>query len=251
MIDTGGRLLFPEEDWQRRRDPFQVGDDVLLPLLKSKKVNKIDKLILTHSDIDHMGAAHELIGQVIIDEIIIAPNSAEKPFMRELITAAQLNGITIKEVKAGYGWKNKSGEFQFLFPFDNEYKGNDSSLVLFAIFGGLTWMFMGDVETDGEKEIIRSYPELSANVLKVGHHGSKSSTTEELLLLVQPEYSIISAGRNNRYGHPHPEVLMRLHTFDTAILRTDEHGAIHYIFTKKGGTFHTQWQYDKAIKIDK
>ena len=214
-------------------------------------MKKIDKLILTHSDIDHMGAARELLGQVIIDEMIISPNSSEKAMMAELINAAELKGISVQEEKAGDGWENKSGQFQILFPFDDEYKGNDSSLVLFGNFGGLTWMFMGDVETEGEKEIMRMYAKLPANVLKVGHHGSQSSTTEELLSIVQPEYSIISAGRNNRYGHPHPEVLSRLQAFDTIIYRTDEDGAIHYKFTKKGGTFSTQWQYDKAIKIDK
>lgn len=197
---------------------------------------------------DHMGAAHELLGKVMIKEIIITPRSWEKTIMADLIVQAQSLGIPVNEEKVGSGWHNKSGKFQFIYPFNDDYEGNNDSLVLFGEFGGLTWVFTGDLEKEGEEEIIKKYGNLQTDVLKIGHHGSRSSTTSAFLEKVQPKYSIISAGRNNRYGHPHPEVLAVLNEFNTAIFRTDEHGAIHYEFTKKGGTFKTQWQYDKAMK---
>ncbi len=249
LIDTGGTLHFPVADWQERSKSFKVGEDVLLPLLKSKKINKIDKLILTHSDVDHMGAAQELLGRVMIKEILISPNSWEKKMMADLVTEAQSLGISVKQEKAGSSWQNKSGEFHFLYPFDDEYEGNNDSLVLYGVFGGLSWIFTGDLEKEGEEEFIKRYGDLRADVLKVGHHGSNSSTTSDFLALLQPKYSIISAGRNNRYGHPHAEVIAELQASNTSIFQTGEHGAIHYEFTKKGGTFRTQWQYDKAIEI--
>ncbi|MBS4194748.1 DNA internalization-related competence protein ComEC/Rec2 [Lederbergia citri] len=239
LIDTGGQLSFPEPEWQERKKPFQVGRQILIPVLKSKGIRKIDKLILTHSDTDHIGAAKELFGEIIINEIYISPNSWENDLMGEILNSAGKYDIPVFEEKAGTGWENKSGRFQFIFPFDDHYEGNNSSLVLFAIFGGLSWIFMGDVEKEGEEEIIRAYEKLNANVLKVGHHGSKTSSTFDFIHFVQPDFAIISAGYKNRYGHPHKQVLDILEENKVYIYRTDEQGAIHYLFTKRGGTFHT------------
>ena len=177
LIDTGGRIEFPVEEWQRRRKSFRVGDDVLLPLLKSKGISKIDKLILTHNDVDHMGAASELLGKIKIEEIYISPNASKKQLMAELIDSAQLSGIKVIEVKAGMSWENKIAKFQIIFPFDDRYEGNNDSLVLYSVFGGLKWLFTGDAEKEAEEDMIRHYGRLDIDVLKVGHHGSRSSTT--------------------------------------------------------------------------
>ncbi|MBS4202834.1 DNA internalization-related competence protein ComEC/Rec2 [Lederbergia citrea] len=248
LIDTGGQISFPIEDWQKRKNPFHVGEDIVLPLLKSKGISKLDKVILTHSDMDHMGAAQELLEEISIKEIIISKNSWQKPLMSEFITSAKQLGIMIREEKAGTGWENKSGKFHFIFPFGDEYKDNNSSLVLYGVFGGMKWLFTGDVEKEGEGEMIKAYNKFHVNVLKVGHHGSKSSTRTEFLEAVTPEYAIISAGKNNRYGHPHPEVMDALQKKKINIFQTSEEGAVHYIFSKKGGTFKTILQYDKAIQ---
>lgn len=246
LIDTGGQLHFPIEEWQKRKKVFNVGKDVLIPLLKSKGISRIDMLILTHSDADHIGAAEELIGELKIREILISPNSWEKPIMTQALNKAFKEGVNVKEVKAGFGWENNSGSFQFIYPFDDDYEGNDDSLVLHASFGGLTWLFTGDAEKDGEREMISTYRRLQADVLKVGHHGSKGSTSLEFVEMIQPGYAIISAGKSNRYGHPHPEVIEILEEENIWILQTDEHGAVHYTFTAKGGTFKTVLPYDSA-----
>ena len=247
LIDTGGRIEFPVEEWQRRRKSFRVGDDVLLPLLKSKGISKIDKLILTHNDADHMGAASELLGKIKIEEIYISPNASKKQLMAELIDSAQLSGIKVIEVKAGMGWENKTGKFQIIFPFADRYEGNNDSLVLYGVFGGLKWLFTGDAEKEAEEDMIRHYGRLDIDVLKVGHHGSRSSTTPEMIEFTTPAYAIISAGKNNRYGHPHPEVLEVLEQHQIRVFRTDAQGAVHYLFRNNSGTFRTILQYDKAI----
>ncbi|MCR2820461.1 DNA internalization-related competence protein ComEC/Rec2 [Lederbergia panacisoli] len=242
LIDTGGQLDFPVLDWQERKKPFQVSTHILMPVLKSKGISKLNKLILTHSDTDHIGAAKELFGEMLINEIIISPNSWQNPLMANILNAAKERGIPIFDAKVGTKWENNSGKFQFIFPFDDHYEGNNDSLVLFAEFGELTWLFMGDVEKEGEQEIIETYRKLKIHVLKVGHHGSKTSSTSDFITFVQPDYAVISAGYNNRYGHPHNEVLDVLKENKVRIFRTDEQGAIHYVFTKRGGTFHTIMQ---------
>lgn len=244
LIDTGGRITFPVSEWEERQKNFEVGEDIVIPLLKSIGIKRIDKLILTHSDVDHMGAAIELLGKLKIVEINIAPNSWEKPLMTQFLRSAQTVGIPVKTVKASYSWKNKSGEFHFIFPFDDHYQNNDSSLVLYAAFGGFSWLFTGDVEKAGEEELLKSYQSLRADVLKVGHHGSRTSTSESFVKSVNPSYGVISAGNNNRYGHPHSEVIETLYQNRVHVYRTDIHGAVHYIFTRNEGTFKTILQYD-------
>ncbi|MBS4217086.1 DNA internalization-related competence protein ComEC/Rec2 [Bacillus sp. FJAT-49711] len=242
LIDTGGQLDFPVQEWQKRKKPFRVGTHILVPVLKSKGISKVNKLILTHSDADHIGAAKELLDEISINELIISPNSWQNPLMKNILRIAETYGIPIHEEKAGTAWENKSGKFQFIFPFDEHYEGNNDSLVLFAEFGGLTWLFMGDVEKEGELEIIQAYRRLNINVLKVGHHGSKTSSTSDFVKFVRPEYAVISAGDDNRYGHPHKEVLDVFEENNVQLFRTDKQGAVHYVFTKRGGTFHTIMQ---------
>ena len=160
LIDTGGQIDFPVADWEKRKNPFRVGSDILLPFLKSKGINKIDKLILTHSDIDHIGGAHDLLGEIAIGEIFIPPNAWVKPVMAEFISSAKQLGLNVREEKAGIGWENKTGSFQIIFPYDDEYKDNNSSLVLSGEFGGLTWLFTGDVEKRrrrGNRTSLRKY----------------------------------------------------------------------------------------------
>lgn len=245
LIDTGGQLFFPTEEWQKRKKTFQVGTDILLPVLKSHGINRIDKLILTHSDADHIGAAKELIGKMSIGKIYITPRSWEKPLMLETVRLAKEKNIGVREVKAGFGWKNKSGTFQFIFPFDEEYEGNNDSLVLYGRFGGMTWLFMGDAEKEAEEELLSAYSTLHADVIKVSHHGSRTSSTQSFIEQVQPQYAVISAGLNNRYGHPHPEVLDILENNGVRVYRTDRQGAVHFIFGRASkGTFKTVLQYD-------
>jgi competence protein ComEC len=114
---------------------------------------------------------------------------------------------------------------------------NNGSVVIYVKLGGLSWLFTGDMEAEMEKKLIKKYPSLQIDILKVGHHGSQSSTSEELLTIYQPKMAVISVGEKNRYGHPKPEVISRLQEHSVQILRTDQHGAITYIFKRGKGTF--------------
>lgn len=238
LIDTGGQIVIQQDEWKRRRKNFQIGNDIIIPLLKSKGITVIDKLILTHSDADHIGEANEIINKLSIKQVLVPPNSWEKPLMMDILTKAKNSKIPIKVVKNGVKWLNPSGSFQFVSPFDNNYDGNNGSLVLYANVGGKSWLFTGDLEEKGEQKLIAQH-KFKIDVLKVGHHGSKSSSSENFIEQLNPKFAIISAGRNNRYGHPNHEVLKILEEHHIHIFRTDQNGAIQYKFYKNKGTFHT------------
>lgn len=244
LIDTGGAIAYQKENWQERENNYEVGEHTLVPYLKSKGISKIDKLILTHGDLDHIGGSVALIKSVAVKQILMPksalhPNDEEK----EILELAREKNIPVFFVRQGDGWSDGISVFQILAPSgaaDYSSDENDGSIVISAKIGGLTWLFTGDVQTMGEKVLLDGNLKLKADVLKVAHHGSKTSTTEAFLEAVDPDVAIISAGKNNRYGHPNKEVLDRLQTKKITVWRTDMNGTISFKFSQKKGTFFLQ-----------
>ncbi|KFN03395.1 DNA internalization-related competence protein ComEC/Rec2 [Bacillus clarus] len=248
LIDTGGTLLVKKEAWQKKKHEFSVAHDILLPFLQKEGIRTIDKLIVTHGDADHIGAAKELLSSITIKEIMFGKKEGDAILETELKRKAKERGVRINIIGAGDSWRVDNAEFLVLAPKGQKTGENDSSIVLWAKLGGLTWLFMGDLEEKGEKWIIETYPKLRANILKVGHHGSKSSSSAPFLHLIEPEKAIISAGENNRYGHPHGQVIERLKDMGIEIWRTDKQGAISYVFHGNKGTFQSKMTYDETQK---
>lgn len=239
LIDTGGTVQFPKEDWERKTKPFSIDEDVILPFLKSKGITTIDKLLLTHGDLDHVGGAAGLVDKIKIKEILITPGSGNKNEMREILSLAEKKDVPVKQVLAPYTWKAKDNIFHILMPMDDIYEGNNDSLVVYSEMGGLKWLFTGDLEKEGEKELVDTY-EVKTDVLKIGHHGSGTSSSGIFLEELKPRIGVISAGRDNRFGHPHPDVVTRLKDQGVVIHSTAEHGALTYRFLGKRGTFSAQ-----------
>jgi competence protein ComEC len=239
LIDTGGRLHFETEEWEKRKEIFDPGKDIVVPFLKSKGISRLDRLILTHGDADHIGGAAGVLDEIKIDEIVFPSGAESGELEKLLIRRAEELSIPVVYAGSGSGWQIGSSSFQIISPIQGREYGskNDGSLVILAKAGGLRWLFTGDLEEEGESWIIQNYPHLRADILKAGHHGSNSSSSSRFLRHIEPKAAVISAGRNNRYGHPHPEVLSRLSSEKIKILRTDLHGAITYTFTEKAGTF--------------
>jgi competence protein ComEC len=238
LIDTGGTVNFNEDKWRQRSKPFEVGRDVVVPFLKGKGITTIDKLILTHGDMDHVGGAVSIINELKVKEILLPsvadPSDAEHRIMK----LANKKKIPVRKVYEGNSWRNKYGQFYILAPEKNFVgERNGGSIAIFAIIGGLTWYFGGDLDIEGEQKIIKNYPNLNIDVIKVGHHGSKTSSSKEFLQKTTPQIALISVGENNRFGHPHQEVLNRLNEKKITIYRTDMHGAVTYRFFRGKGTF--------------
>jgi competence protein ComEC len=239
LIDTGGTTSFTTEGWKQKKQKFEVGQDVLVPYLKGKGIAKLDMLILTHGDMDHIGGSLSLLKEIKVKRILLPYITAEKSSVeKELIEVAKKQNIEISYVYEGFSWKVHESKFVILAPSKNFLgEKNDGSIVLSANIAGVSWLFTGDLGKEGEELLIEKYPRVTVNVLKVGHHGSKNSTSERFIRHYTPEYSIISVGEKNGFGHPHNEVLRLLEASETKILRTDQHGGISYKFSGKKGTF--------------
>jgi competence protein ComEC len=239
LIDSGGTIPMAKENWQKKHSSFEVGEDVVVPFLKSKGIVAIDKLILTHGDYDHIGGAKAIIEHFRVKEVMVPKVENYSALLIEIMNAAVKKEIPISFVDEGDGWKQGKFVFHVLSPNDGGEKqdGNNESIIVHAKIGGLTWLFTGDAEAEKEAVLSAKYPMLDVDVLKVGHHGSKSSTTEQMLDRFQPEIAVISVGEKNRYGHPDMEIISRLEKRGIHILRTDRNGAINYIFRGEKGTF--------------
>ncbi|MEH7414064.1 DNA internalization-related competence protein ComEC/Rec2 [Neobacillus drentensis] len=240
LIDTGGSLNFKEEEWRMRSKPFEVGRDVVVPFLKGKGITKIDKLILTHGDMDHIGGASSILSELEVKQILM-PSVTEPSETEELIAKeAAKQVIPILKVSSGDDWHQNGNDFYIVSPEKN-FTGerNRGSITIVAKIGGISWFFGGDLDQEGEQNVIVQHPNLTIDVLKVGHHGSKTSSAEVFINQIKPKVALISVGEHNRFGHPHQEVLNRLAAANTKIYRTDLQGAITYYFYGGKGTFST------------
>ncbi|MFE4425860.1 DNA internalization-related competence protein ComEC/Rec2 [Peribacillus butanolivorans] len=237
LIDTGGQITFPMEMWEKKRKSYNTADDIIIPLLKSKGIHHLDKLILTHADADHIGSAKELIENFKVKEIVIGGWSEDDYRDKDFVSIARDKRVKVTVVQRGEHWKVGEAEFFVLVPHKKEENKNDSSIVLYTELGGLSWVFTGDMGEEGEKELMDTYPQLRADILKVGHHGSKTSSSKPFLEQLQPKAALISVGKENRYGHPHEQVIEALKEYNIYLFRTDEDGSIIYKYYKSEGTF--------------
>ena len=215
LIDTGGVRTYNSS-----YDKFFY--QTLKPLLKKEGINKINYLIISHGDYDHMGEAINLVNNFNVEKVIFncGPyNDLEKELIKVLDKEKIKYYSCIKELNID---KNKLYFLQTK-EYDNE---NDNSNVIYTELNGYKFMFMGDASITTEKEILDKYNLPNIDVLKVGHHGSRTSSGEEFINEVNPKYSIISVGKKNRYGHPNKEVLNVLK--DSKIYRTDQDGSIMF-----------------------
>ena len=213
LIDTGGN------------DNIKVSDNTI-KFLKSTGKSKINYLVLTHGDYDHMGDAINVIENFKVDKVIFncgESNNLEK----ELIKVLEKKNIKYYSCIKKLNIDNSKLYFLQTKEYDNE---NDNSNVIYTELNGYKFMFMGDAGIDKEKDILDKYNISDINVLKVGHHGSKTSSDKNFINEMDPKYSVISVGKNNRYGHPNKEVLNNLD--GSRIYRTDQDGSIMFKIKK-------------------
>ena len=192
------------------------------PVLKKNGVKKINYLILTHGDFDHMGESINLVKDYKVDKVIF--NCGEYNYLeKELIKTLKKKNIKY------YSCINKLDNLYFLNTkeYSNE---NDNSNVIYTEINNYKFLFMGDASSEREKDILNEYNLDNIDVLKVGHHGSKTSSSELFINSINPRYSIISVGKNN-YGHPNTDVLKVLN--NSKIYRTDKCGNIIFIISDK------------------
>ncbi len=219
LIDTGGILPYKQDAWKKKKD-YSIAESTLIPYLKSIGIHHLDYLILTHGDYDHMGEAIHLVNHFKVDKVIFNCgkfNDIEK----ELIYVLDDKNIPYEQCLETFSIATNKFYFLNTKEYDNE---NDNSSVIYVKLDRYQFLFMGDAEAEKEQDILEKYDLKNIDILKVGHHGSNTSSNKEFINRIHPKYSIISVGKNNRYNHPNQEVLKRLEK--SKIYRTDLYGSI-------------------------
>lgn len=227
-VDTGGVLRLRQEPWKLSNSPYEVGRQVVVPFLKGKGIRVVDILIVTHPDADHVEGAEEVLEEIRMREIHVTPGSLNTPAMQDLLAEATKQKVPVKEKMEGTSWQVGSTYFHYLSPHDTLYEGNNDSIVLFIQQGSFRALLTGDLEEAGERQLIKLYGHQLANMtlLKAGHHGSKTSSIEPFVELLRPALIVFSAGRNNRYHHPHDIVVERFRMRQLATKTTSIDGTI-------------------------
>ncbi|HHV27784.1 MAG TPA: MBL fold metallo-hydrolase [Tissierellia bacterium] len=206
----------------------KANSNVVVNYLKEMKIEKVDYLIATHPHEDHIGGLSEVVKNFEIGKIYMPDKVANTAIFESLLKEIKAKDLKISVPSSGeYLIDTDDLKYQVLAPNGEKYENtNDYSIVSKITFKDNSFLFTGDAEKTSEKEMIGKGYDLTADVLKVGHHGSSTSTTEEFLLKVDPDYGVISLAKDNKYGHPHKEIIELLNKKGIDILRTDELGNI-------------------------
>ncbi len=220
MIDTGGVISYNKSSWQVRNKTFNLADNIVT-FLKSLGITKLDLMVFSHGDMDHLGYAKDILKEIKTDKLMFNNNDYN-------YQESELLKTNIKVIKDSFQGKRVAFQNLNKLVLKDE---NDSSLVLYLILDKIKFLYMGDAPTKVEEEIIKQY-DITTDVLKIGHHGSNTSSDKNFLKKVQPNISIISAGRGNRYGHPHQETIDKLNSLNLKYYMTKEKGTIKMTLKK-------------------
>ena len=210
-----------------------------------KYTEKIDYMILTHPHEDHIGGASEVIESLEVVNLIMPDAVSSSAAFSRLLDSVEKKGVDAHIAAPGDTYSVGDLQIEILSPLEESYENtNDYSAVVHARFGGVTFLFTGDAEAAVEKALLEEYPssKLRSDVLKVGHHGSKTSSTEAFLNAVHPEIAVIEVGADNSYGHPSQKVFDRLDALGSRVYRTDISGNI--VLTTDGDTIDAATEKD-------
>ncbi len=213
------------------------GGNRVVAYLEQQGIAKIDYLVATHPHADHIGGMAKVIEAFAIGQVFLPKVSHTSQTYENLLLAIREKGLKITTARAGLIIVKEEGlKATFVAPCSFLYDNlNNYSAVLKVEYGDTSCLLTGDAEIESEQEMLAGNTDLKADLLKVGHHGSSTSTTQSFLNAVSPAYAVISCGEDNQYGHPHRETLDRLSRDGIEIYRTDISGTV--VFKSDGSIF--------------
>lgn len=221
----------------------------VLNYLERYGVDKLDLMINTHPHGDHLGGLPPVLAYVPTETVWTTTMHYKSALFNRFLINADKQDADVIVPETGSVYTLGALKLTVLGPRGKDYEDlNDTSIVVMAEFGEHRFLFTGDMETFAEYELLDAELDLKADVLKVGHHGSYSSTCYQFLREVDPDFGVISCGRNNEYGHPHDAPMSRLDDADVALFRTDLMGNV--IATSNGEDLAFFWEFADAMPRD-
>jgi competence protein ComEC len=216
---------------------FDIGEEVVSPYLWSRRIRRVDIVVLSHAHTDHMGGMPAILENFRPRELWVGIDPHSDLYIALLKEAAKL-GIIVRHLHTGDAVRWGSIDINILAPVlaytNPNAPKNDDSLVLAMHFGKASALFEGDAETPSEGAMLAAGLVHPVTLLKVAHHGSRTSSTQAFVDAASPQDAVISVGRRNTFGHPRPEVVARLATAGTHLFRTDEFGLTTFLLTPDG-----------------
>ena len=235
LVDGGGRMRFRRSTDYDEDEPFEpdirrIGESVVSEFLWERGYSKIDYIVATHADADHMQGLADVAKNFRIDKAIIGRMPTGDPDYGELRDVLESRAVQTSFAAAGDSWSVGGVNIDVLFPIDDGGpagpSNNDSSIVLRITYGQRTFLLAGDIESLAEAALTSSGADLSADVVKVPHHGSRTSSTPRFVESVKPRIAVILVGRRSPFGHPHSEVVDRWLAVGADVRTTGDKGMI-------------------------
>lgn len=236
LTTPSGKHILVDSGDRSKRD---MGKDVIVPFLRHSGIQRLDALVITHPDLDHFGGASSILRTFPVKELWInecSRTEAKADWQKTIATAADRE-ISIRDIGRGFTWREHRFEIQAVHPNPNSTAGlkcsdaNQGSITLRAHGLGHSAMLTGDLTAAGEKEILASDANIRSDILKLGHHGSKTSSSAPFLDAVAPQLALISSGRKNRFRHPSKQVIDRLDSLHIPYLNTATSGTVFVTFS--------------------
>ncbi|SKA00885.1 competence protein ComEC [Fructilactobacillus lindneri DSM 20690 = JCM 11027] len=242
LIDTGGKPNFFAKEGQKT---VYLAPETSIRYLKSIGINHIDNICLSHQDADHIGYLPAYLKDMQVDNVYIPWGmSHNQHFMKKI--KPFMHKFKLIEVKDGNNIFNTP--LQVVHPFIKGLGKNEDSMVLFGRINEKNWLFTGDLTRDEELKVLKKFPHMKVDIIKLGHHGSKTASDPNFIAAIKPKIGIISAGRNNRYGHPNDETLETMKNNKIKTISTQKNGMITYKYSSNdNGEFNTKWKDQKNV----
>ncbi|MEO5859607.1 MAG: ComEC/Rec2 family competence protein [Pyrinomonadaceae bacterium] len=233
LIDGGGRVDYSSSDDDKETfepDAPRIGEMVVSEFLWEKGYSRIDRLVVSHADSDHSQGLVDVVRNFSVGEIFIGAVPTADSEIAELLGLAARSNIPIRQIGLGESFEISGVRVDVLWPPRPSQpvgSDNNSSLVMRFVFGESAFLFTGDIEKEAESQIVATTP-LNATVVKVPHHGSRTSSTQEFIDAVGAKIAVIPVGRRSLYGHPHPEIVERWKSAGVTVKTTGEKGTVAF-----------------------